>query len=138
MDEPVDFPIEGLDVGKYVKMDCKAQGISTVYDLYGIVNHFGNLNGGHYTATIKSPLDGQWYYYNDSSVSQAGSGKIMNDAAYILFYRRRDNAETMKKSEPASTTASTPTKGGSSPTAGTKTTKSAASTDTGFEEEKED
>lgn len=69
VNEPVDFPIEGLDVSEYVKMDCDAAGVSTMYDLYGIVNHFGNLNGGHYTATIKSPLDDQWYYYNDSSVS---------------------------------------------------------------------
>ena len=71
-------------------MDCQAAGVSTIYDLYGVVNHFGNLNGGHYTSTIKSPLDNNWYYYNDSSVSSASAGKIMNDAAYILFYRRRD------------------------------------------------
>lgn len=90
VDEPVDFPIEGLDVKKFVQMDCEAEGVSTIYDLYGIVNHFGSLNGGHYTSTIKSPLDNNWYYYNDSSVSQASPSKIMHDAAYILFYRRRD------------------------------------------------
>ena len=46
-------------------MDCAANGVSTVYDLYAIVNHFGNLNGGHYTAYAKNP-DGNWYDYNDS------------------------------------------------------------------------
>ena len=46
-------------------MDCEANGVSTVYDLYAIVNHFGNLNGGHYTAYAKNP-DGNWYDYNDS------------------------------------------------------------------------
>lgn len=87
----MDFPLDGLDVQKYVKMDCKQEGISSVYDLFGVVNHFGSLNGGHYTATCKNSIDDNWYYFNDSSVSGAGGQKFMSDAAYILFYRRRDD-----------------------------------------------
>ena len=97
VDEPVDFPLDGLDVQKYVKMNCKEAGVSSTYDLFGIVNHFGSLNGGHYTATCKNSVDGEWYYFNDSSVSSAGHGgssRIMADAAYVLFYRRRDNVPT--------------------------------------------
>lgn len=78
-------------------MNCKEAGVSSTYDLFGIVNHFGSLNGGHYTATCKNSVDGEWYYFNDSSVSSAGHGgssRIMADAAYVLFYRRRDNAPT--------------------------------------------
>ena len=71
MDEPVDFPINGLDVKDYVKMDCKAEGVNTVYDLYAVTNHFGSLNGGHYTAYGKNP-DGNWYDFNDSQVSSSG------------------------------------------------------------------
>lgn len=84
----------GLDVSKYLKSDQKNSGESTIYDLFGVVNHFGSLNGGHYTATCKSSIDNGWYYYNDSSVSSAGNQKIMNDAAYVLFYRRRDSPGT--------------------------------------------
>jgi ubiquitin carboxyl-terminal hydrolase 4/11/15 len=72
VDEPVDFPIdEGLDVKDFVKMDCQAEGINTMYDLYAVTNHFGSLNGGHYTAFGKNP-DGNWYNFNDSQVSSAG------------------------------------------------------------------
>lgn len=75
-------------------MDCKEAGVSSIYDLFGVVNHFGSLNGGHYTATCKNSIDGKWYYFNDSSVSGGGSDsstRIMADAAYVLFYRRRDD-----------------------------------------------
>lgn len=36
-------------------MDCKAEGVSTIYDLYAVTNHFGSLNGGHYTANCRNP-----------------------------------------------------------------------------------
>ena len=73
----------------YVKSDCNKEGISTVYDLYGVVNHFGSLNGGHYTAFGKG-IDGNWYNYNDSSVSNASKKELTSPAAYMLFYRRRE------------------------------------------------
>lgn len=88
VDEPVDFPIEGLDIAEFVKSDVNADGVSTVYDLYAITNHFGSLNGGHYTAYAKG-IDGNWYDFNDSHVSSAGN-RIKSSAAYLLFYRRRD------------------------------------------------
>ena len=50
MDELVDFPLDGLDIEQFVKMDCESEGISTVYDLFAVTNHYGSLNGGHYTA----------------------------------------------------------------------------------------
>ena len=77
VDEPVDFPIEGLDIQKYTKLDHKDAGISSQYDLFGVVNHFGSLNGGHYTATCKNSIDDSWYYFNDSSVSGTGNQKLM-------------------------------------------------------------
>mmetsp|Transcript_1956 Transcript_1956/g.3413 ORF Transcript_1956/g.3413 Transcript_1956/m.3413 type:complete len:109 (+) Transcript_1956:2968-3294(+) len=69
-------------------MDCEKEGVSTVYDLFGVTNHFGSLNGGHYTAYCKNP-DGNWYDFNDSHVSLASQKGICSSAAYILFYRRR-------------------------------------------------
>jgi len=32
------------------------------YELIGVVNHFGSLTGGHYTAYVKKD---DWFYYND-------------------------------------------------------------------------
>jgi ubiquitin C-terminal hydrolase len=71
-------------------MDYKAEGINTVYDLYSVTNHFGSLNGGHYTAYAKNP-DGNWYNFNDSSVSGASKSDVCSRAAYLLFYRRRED-----------------------------------------------
>lgn len=73
-------------------MDYKAAGISPIYDLYGVSNHFGSLNGGHYTAYGKN-IDGRWYNFNDSSVSSSNANSVVTDAAYLLFYRRRDDVE---------------------------------------------
>ena len=71
-------------------MDTDAEGISTKYDLYGVVNHFGSLNGGHYTANCRNP-DGQWYNFNDSSVSAIGNKNVVSSSAYLLFYRRKED-----------------------------------------------
>ena len=46
-----------------------------VYDLIGVVNHYGGLGGGHYTAYCKHEPSGTWYDYDDSRVSQLGGGE---------------------------------------------------------------
>ncbi|PWN40949.1 UCH-domain-containing protein [Ceraceosorus guamensis] len=61
-----------------------------IYDLYAVDNHFGGLGGGHYTAYAKNPDDGQWHYFDDSSVTPvADPESVKTKAAYLLFYRRR-------------------------------------------------
>jgi len=63
-----------------------------LYDLYGVSNHFGSLNGGHYTAYVKNFSNDNWYNMNDSSCSQMSGSKseLITSAAYLLFYRLRD------------------------------------------------
>jgi len=39
-----------------------------MYDLIGVINHFGGLGGGHYTAFGKNEVTGQWYEFDDSYV----------------------------------------------------------------------
>lgn len=46
----VDFPIDDLDLSKYVK---NKNGQSYLYELYAVSNHYGGLGGGHYTAYAK-------------------------------------------------------------------------------------
>ena len=45
--ELVEFPVEGLDLTQSVLGE---DGRPLLYDLYAVSNHFGSLNGGHYTA----------------------------------------------------------------------------------------
>jgi len=62
------------------------------YSLCGTVNHFGNMNSGHYVANVK--VGSQWYHCNDAHVSYAGTSgdgevDVVNaDGAYLLFYIR--------------------------------------------------
>lgn len=60
-----------------------------MYDLYSISNHYGSLNGGHYTAFAQNPVNKKWYEFDDTDVSKADSGKIISKAAYVLFYKLR-------------------------------------------------
>lgn len=61
-----------------------------VYDLWGVVNHHGMLNGGHYTALVLNERDSRWYDFSDDHVMTVGREEDLVTAdAYVLFYRRR-------------------------------------------------
>jgi ubiquitin carboxyl-terminal hydrolase 6/32 len=61
-----------------------------LYDLYGVVHHQGALSGGHYVASLKSELDGQWRLFNDAQIYEIRARDVVDSSAYILFYIRRD------------------------------------------------
>ena len=110
----VSFPLEGLDMSKYVLKPPAAGDPPAIYDCVGVSNHMGSLGGylaplfkrvvgqsstpgssqstastassiphsfvvtrvdlllggGHYTASCRSSVDGNWYKFNDSHTSQ--------------------------------------------------------------------
>jgi len=74
-----------LDLSKYIK--GKNEGLEYKYELYGISNHSGNVNGGHYTSHIKN-MNGKWYNYNDTFVKEINESEIFSPKAYCLFYRK--------------------------------------------------
>ena len=83
----VDFPLENLNLSKYVIGYNKD---SFVYDLYGVCNHSGSVMGGHYTSFVKN-ANGKWYHYNDTSVAEVGlTQQIITPKAYCFFYRKRE------------------------------------------------
>ena len=82
----VDFPIENLDLSKYVIGYDKS---SYIYDLYGVCNHSGGVLGGHYTCYVKN-ADECWYHFNDTIVSKVENPlDIITPYAYCFFYRKR-------------------------------------------------
>jgi len=82
----VSFPIENLDLSKYV-IGYKKN--TYKYDLYGVCNHSGGVLGGHYTSYVKN-ANGNWYHFNDTSVSELGLHEsIVSPKAYCLFYRKK-------------------------------------------------
>jgi ubiquitin carboxyl-terminal hydrolase 4/11/15 len=66
----VKFPVEGLDMRPYV-ITLQNEPEPVLYDLIGVSNHYGSLNGGHYTAAVKNCVTGKWYNMNDSSCSES-------------------------------------------------------------------
>lgn len=82
----VDFPLTNFDLSKYV-VGYKKE--TYVYDLYGICNHSGGVQGGHYTAFIKN-ANGKWYHFNDTRVDEIkDESQLITPKAYCLFYRKK-------------------------------------------------
>ena len=63
-----------------------------LYDLYGVVHHQGALSTGHYVASLKSEIDGQWRLFNDAQIFEIHPKDVVDSSAYLLFYIRRDVA----------------------------------------------
>ena len=86
----VDFPIKGLDLKNYILGKCDE---NLIYDLFAISNHYGGMGGGHYTAFAKNHFEDAWYDFNDSTVSKQDPNELVTEAAYVLFYKKRDNGK---------------------------------------------
>ncbi|XP_010636968.1 ubiquitin carboxyl-terminal hydrolase 8 [Fukomys damarensis] len=79
----VDFPLENLDLSQYVigpKNSLKK------YSLFSVSNHYGGLDGGHYTAYCKNAARQRWFKFDDHEVSDISVSSVKSSAAYILFY----------------------------------------------------
>ena len=113
----VEFPTEGLDMGKYCASmegyrpddeDNNSAGdnrksfvihdIPAIYDLFAVTNHYGRMGFGHYTAVARRwngrEMENDWASFDDTSVegtatTGGGLDDVVSSAAYILFYRRR-------------------------------------------------
>ena len=94
IDTLVDFPLEGLDMSNLINSEEQKQTTPLTYDCFAVSNHMGGTGGGHYTAYAKSPINNQWFSFNDSSVKRINATNpedvVISSSAYSLFYRRRD------------------------------------------------
>ena len=64
LDTLVRFPIEDLDLSSHIS--GPSDGKPLLYDLVGVDNHMGSMNGGHYTAFAKNFITGDWCDFNGS------------------------------------------------------------------------
>uniref|UniRef100_A0A8C9VLJ9 Ubiquitin carboxyl-terminal hydrolase n=1 Tax=Scleropages formosus TaxID=113540 RepID=A0A8C9VLJ9_SCLFO len=79
----VDFPLENLDLTQYVigpRHNLKK------YNLIGVSNHYGGLDGGHYTAYCKNAQKQRWFKFDDHEVLDISASSVKTSAAYIFFY----------------------------------------------------
>lgn len=90
IDTLVEFPVDGLDMSKYV-LNPEQKKTKQIYNLIGVANHFGGLGGGHYTAYAKNFLQNAWYSFDDAMVNPVSSNNIVNRSAYVLFYQLQED-----------------------------------------------
>jgi len=81
----IQFPINNLDLSKYVS-GYNADHYK--YDLYGVCNHMGGIQGGHYTAYAKNATN-EWINYDDTTVNIIKEDTVVSNMAYCLFYRKK-------------------------------------------------
>ncbi|RKO85553.1 hypothetical protein BDK51DRAFT_24261, partial [Blyttiomyces helicus] len=92
VNKPVGFR-ETLDITPYMSPN---QG-RAVYKLYGVLVHAGHsCNSWHYFSFVKNSNDA-WFSMNDTEVRQVGLNTVLKQTAYILFYRRADEAPAPSK-----------------------------------------
>ncbi|CAM4694302.1 unnamed protein product [Lepidochelys kempii] len=97
INDMVDFPVRSLDLSKFC-IGQKEEQQQPMYDLYAVINHYGGMIGGHYTAYARLPSDKNsqrsdvgWRLFDDSTVTTVDESQVVTRYAYVLFYRRRNS-----------------------------------------------
>ncbi|XP_054036363.1 ubiquitin carboxyl-terminal hydrolase 19 isoform X7 [Dryobates pubescens] len=97
INDMVDFPVRNLDLSKFC-IGRKGEQQLPMYDLYAVINHYGGMIGGHYTAYARLPSDKNsqrsdvgWRLFDDSTVTTVDESQVVTRYAYVLFYRRRNS-----------------------------------------------
>jgi ubiquitin carboxyl-terminal hydrolase 22/27/51 len=57
-----------------------------MYELFGVVSHWGDMSSGHYVSYVK--CEGFWYLVNDPWVVPVSEADVAGVQAYMLFYQR--------------------------------------------------
>lgn len=81
----VSTPLQDVDLREFV---CGYNRNSYIYELYGVCNHMGGPQGGHYTANVKI-ADGTWRSFNDTNITSITVESVVGPNAYCLFYRKK-------------------------------------------------
>ena len=107
LDQSVSYPVNALDVSEFISSSKPSNGLTLsttmlqhAYDLYGVVNHAGSMEGGtvysgHYTAFCvnrEGETEERWLLFDDDHIMQVSEDVghvVVNKNAYLLFYRRR-------------------------------------------------
>ena len=92
------FPLS-INIGKYI-ID---QSYDANYELIGVLTHLGPSGmSGHFIAYCKSPVDKQWYRYNDAEVTQCfdvENENKSNGIPYVLYYQKYQINENLTSSD---------------------------------------
>uniref|UniRef100_A0A8D2ZSE9 ubiquitinyl hydrolase 1 n=1 Tax=Scophthalmus maximus TaxID=52904 RepID=A0A8D2ZSE9_SCOMX len=87
INDMVDFPVRNLDLSKFCIGQKDEMQQPPIYDLYAVINHYGGMIGGHYTA-YAPPAKRQ---EQPATVTMVEESQVVTRYAYVLFYRRRNS-----------------------------------------------
>ncbi|KAL9988519.1 hypothetical protein ACROYT_G002974 [Oculina patagonica] len=96
----ISFPLTGLDMKPYLVKDFNRLDPSqkcTTYDLVAAITHHGSVGAGHYVSFAKNYINGKWYEFNDSWVSEVSDSYVADVEAYVLFYRKSSEEATKER-----------------------------------------
>ncbi|XP_015336158.1 inactive ubiquitin carboxyl-terminal hydrolase 50 [Marmota marmota marmota] len=90
----IHYPLTNLDLTPYI---CPVFRKHPKYNLCAVVNHFGDLDGGHYTAFCKNSVTQAWYSFDDTRVSEIPETSVQTATAYLLFYSCQPFSKPVQK-----------------------------------------
>lgn len=76
----IKFPLENLPLQNYVSQ----KNINYQYNLYGIINHYGQPEDGHYYSIFN--INGSWIKFDDSQ-SYETNAELETNQVYMLIYQ---------------------------------------------------
>jgi len=109
-----EFPKE-IDLSDFLAEDAD-RSKSNVFELYGVLVHYGNVQVGHYYAFLRTSTSTEWFRFNDDQVTKTTENKAITDnyggeiavksqiryrnkstkkkpySAYMLVYVRKEDA----------------------------------------------
>lgn len=88
--DTVNYPMSDLNLCEFTT-DPDLLANKQSYSLFGVINHSGSANFGHYTAWVKNRTNPeQWLECDDESAGIFDKNyRFMKNKAYILFYRKQ-------------------------------------------------
>lgn len=88
----IDFELREMNFGQYVEACGGSLNKYNTFNLFAVCNHFGSMEGGHYTAYCHSQSVKKWFKYDDHEVTEMSSPRdVVTPAAYVLFYTTKNN-----------------------------------------------
>ena len=82
------YTLEDLD-NYMIQLDCNKNDRGINYELIGNILHNGKNGFGHFYCICKSPMDKNWYLYNDLNITKIKDPiNNINGIPYLLFYQK--------------------------------------------------
>ena len=80
VDTLITFPLNGLYIS------------NNEYDLYGVINHSGDIENGHYTSIVK--VDAKWIFFDDSKYEEVKDPhQLISELAHVLSEKAKSNCK---------------------------------------------